>query len=77
MKSKERLTFREMVLGLASLCLMLFLAGFFVTSNRPGEPSLSGDLLRRVEIDPRLLILLLVIGIVIAVLVGKILNRHL
>jgi hypothetical protein len=61
MKLKERLTFREVVLGLSSLCLMLFLAGFFVTSNHPGEASLSGDLLRRVGIDPRLLILLLVV----------------
>lgn len=51
MKPMERLTFREVVLGLSSLFLMLFLAGFLVTSNRPGEPSLSGDLLRSVGID--------------------------
>ncbi len=71
MKPKERLTFSEVGLGLSSLCLMLFLAGFFVTSNRPGEPSLSGDLLRSVGIDPRLLILLLVVGTIMAALIRK------
>ncbi len=68
MEPKERLTFREVILGLSSLCLMLFLAGFFVTSNRPGEPSLSGNLLRSVGIDLRLLFLLLGVGIIVAAL---------
>jgi hypothetical protein len=71
MKPKGRHTFHEIVLGLSSLCLMLFLAGFFVTSNRPGEPIISGDLLRTVGIDPRLLILLLVVGIIIAAFLRK------
>jgi hypothetical protein len=71
MKPKGRHTLREVVLRLSGLCLMLFLGGFFVTSNRPGEPSLSGDLLRSMGIDPRLLILLLVVGIIIAAFLRK------